>query len=115
MAWNDDNKELKASRDRDRHLKNKYGVQMMLQYGSQGTVGYNMLRENQDYKCLFCGETEKHDKHLIHEHCHSSEKIRGLVCSRCNTAIGGYEFVMSMGKEKIEEYFGTINDDEDMS
>ena len=37
-----------------------------------------------DGKCQICGTVEK--LHL--DHCHNTGKIRGLLCMRCNTAIG---------------------------
>ena len=35
-------------------------------------------------KCANCGSTEK----LCIDHCHETEKPRGLLCHKCNTALG---------------------------
>ena len=50
---------------------------------------YNQLFEKQEGCCAICGvhaSTLKRSLHL--DHCHSTGKVRGLLCSNCNTAIG---------------------------
>jgi hypothetical protein len=51
-----------------------------------------MLKE-QDNKCLCCSEDLKFkgagQKNTTHvDHCHSTGKVRGLLCGRCNQMIG---------------------------
>jgi hypothetical protein len=61
------------------HLK-RYGVSLE-QY-------LEMLRA-QDYKCLICEvKAEELDRDLCVDHCHTTGKIRGLLCNSCNTALG---------------------------
>ena len=52
---------------------------------------YNELLNKQNNKCAICGieggENNRGDK-LAVDHCHSSGKIRGLLCHKCNTALG---------------------------
>tara|TARA_Y100000034_G_C6804307_1_gene361001 strand:- start:335 stop:664 length:330 start_codon:yes stop_codon:yes gene_type:complete len=98
--WNAKNKTLKAANDRDRHFKNKFGEAMMKQFGKDGQAGYEYLLEKQNHKCKLCGEKRE----LFHDHCHETGDIRGLICSRCNTAMGGYEFIVAMGENIIQEY-----------
>lgn len=51
-------------------------------------------REKQNHLCAICGkaETMKHKdgrvKPLCVDHCHTTDKIRGLLCGRCNSGIG---------------------------
>lgn len=56
-------------------------------------IGYDcreqveVLDEAQQSCCAVCGEyMEGINKHV--DHCHSTGKIRGLLCSNCNTGIG---------------------------
>jgi hypothetical protein len=51
---------------------------------------YERMRAECDSKCEICGspETESHWGRLAVDHCHSTGKVRGLLCTACNTAIG---------------------------
>lgn len=56
---------------------------------------YWRMYEKQDGKCKICHqpETSVHafsgkTKDLAIDHCHRTNKVRGLLCSGCNTAIG---------------------------
>ncbi len=60
---------------RERRVMNEYGV------------GIDYINEKiieQDGKCAICGKTEK----LVVDHDHETGKIRGMLCNKCNTAIG---------------------------
>lgn len=49
---------------------------------------YNKMLCEQSGVCAICHETCSSGKQLAVDHCHDTEKIRGLLCTRCNTAIG---------------------------
>lgn len=34
--------------------------------------------------CMICGSTER----LCIDHCHKTSKVRGILCSRCNSGLG---------------------------
>ncbi len=63
-----------------RHIKHKYGL-------TEGA--YNEMFEKQDGKCAICESTPDSalGKFSI-DHCHSTGKIRGLLCSHCNKGLG---------------------------
>ncbi|PRY38416.1 recombination endonuclease VII [Spirosoma oryzae] len=70
------NPDLKKSRN----LRNRYGITL---------DQYNQLLHRQNRCCRICGTHEDLEgKSLAVDHCHSSGKIRGLLCSNCNTALG---------------------------
>jgi hypothetical protein len=47
------------------------------------------LYEKQQGKCKICGVEPKTTRGLHVDHCHSTGKVRGLLCHGCNTSIGG--------------------------
>ena len=58
---------------------------------------YNSMREKQDYCCAVCGRHEddveqgratSSSTSLQVDHCHDTQKIRGLLCTNCNTMLG---------------------------
>lgn len=53
------------------------------------------LGEGQNWKCKICGEKHvaavegvRHSPRLQIDHNHKSNKIRGLLCRRCNVVLG---------------------------
>ena len=58
---------------------------------------YNSMSEIQNNLCAICKqpETRKHKSgtvsRLAVDHCHKTGKVRGLLCWRCNSAMGSFE------------------------
>lgn len=46
---------------------------------------FDALIKQQNYKCKICGEITDQ---LYVDHCHATEKVRGLLCQYCNTLLG---------------------------
>ena len=49
---------------------------------------YDRLFSDQNGKCAICGETPMTKKGSVVDHCHETGRVRGILCQRCNTAIG---------------------------
>lgn len=48
-----------------------------------------LLYEKQEGKCAICARHEtQFNRKLAVDHCHATGKIRGLLCSACNRALG---------------------------
>lgn len=62
---------------------------------------YESLKKKQNNSCGICGRTQER---LAVDHCHSTAKIRGLLCTNCNLKLGWYEPL----KEEIEKYLGDV-------
>lgn len=75
----------KANPDKAKNsdLKRRFGIDL---------EEYKMLLEKQNYSCKICGKHEdSSDYRLAVDHCHTTGKIRGLLCSPCNTALGSFK------------------------
>lgn len=61
-------------------LQQRYGIDL---------DEYERLLASQDGGCAICGEAYCQDGRKLHvDHDHSTGEVRGLLCHRCNTAIG---------------------------
>ena len=49
---------------------------------------YKTLIEAHGNVCGICGEAEMDNPSLSIDHCHTTGKIRGLLCTRCNRGLG---------------------------
>jgi hypothetical protein len=63
------------------HLKRNYGITL---------DDYNQMLIEQNHCCRTCGTTDPGGKHgrFMVDHCHSTDKVRGLLCKSCNIALG---------------------------
>lgn len=48
------------------------------------------MLEGQNHVCAICSrpETRGKTKYLSVDHCHTTGKVRGLLCAKCNTVLG---------------------------
>ncbi|WP_442877192.1 endonuclease VII domain-containing protein [Deinococcus sp. YIM 134068] len=66
--------------ERDGHRRRKYGLT---------PEQFHSMWETQNGRCLTCDRamSKKNAGHAI-DHCHSSGKVRGILCCQCNVALG---------------------------
>lgn len=78
----------KACRGEDRRAKHQTSLEKL--YGIN-IVEYNVMLLKQSAKCAICFKSDpggRRGSNFHVDHCHKTSKIRGLLCSSCNTAIG---------------------------
>ena len=51
---------------------------------------YEELAAYQNHVCAICKQLCKTGNRLSVDHCHTTGRIRGLLCSNCNTGIGQF-------------------------
>ena len=68
--------DLKRLQKRAKNLQDRYGISL---------TDYMQYLTAQNNRCACCGNLEKD---LIVDHDHTSGKVRGLVCTRCNNLLG---------------------------
>ena len=71
----------KDKRKRDIHYMRKFGITL---------EDYTALLYSQGGVCASCGRKEEKGryKHMAVDHCHTTGKVRGILCSSCNRALG---------------------------
>lgn len=83
QKWRNANPEKVKNAD----LKKMFGITLQ---------DYQRMAEVQNHRCAICGELETGtDKQGVPrrmpvDHCHATGKIRELLCSACNKALGGF-------------------------
>lgn len=84
---------------KEKHLKAEYGLTL---------ADYAQMLEDQDHKCKCCGigKEEAPSQRLVVDHCHSTGKVRGLLCSHCNVALG----MVKDSKETLRNLINYLGD-----
>ncbi len=68
---------------------------------------FNEMRKRQDYLCLICEKHESDSNKGLHiDHCHESNKVRGLLCNSCNLAIGQLKHNVTIMNKAIKYLLG---------
>ena len=85
--YNKKPKQDTATINRRSKIKRKYGISL---------DDYDAMLRSQDGKCAICGTDTPTGKAgqlgpVFHvDHCHKYGQIRGLLCHKCNTALGNF-------------------------
>jgi len=66
---------------RNNYLKRKYGITQ---------EDYDLMLENQSHGCNICGAPRGRSR-LSVDHCHTTGKVRGLLCNNCNSGLGWFK------------------------
>lgn len=82
------------------------------------TAEYDALAVAQDGKCALCGnpDTGRSERYTTWnvDHDHQSGKVRGLLCHKCNIAVGYYEhLIQTIGEDRLMRYLHPERFEED--
>lgn len=79
--WRSENKRRDSEIHRRSKLKTLFGI---------SEEDYEQLLVKQNGACAICEESAFSDmtKRLSIDHCHTTGKVRGLLCGRCNRGLG---------------------------
>jgi len=79
----------------NRQLKFKYNITLK---------DYNKMWLKQEGCCLCCGRHQSEFARRLHvDHSHKTGKVRGLLCSNCNTILGKLKEDLVV-LEKVKQY-----------
>lgn len=99
--WAKENPERDKLSRRARQLKYKYGIAL---------EDYERMFKEQKGRCKICNTDEPRSAHgtkvFAVDHCHETGKVRGLLCSKCNRALGLFgddPSVLAKAIEYLEE------------
>ena len=87
--WQDNYRKNSVRKRRQYVIKSRYGL---------SEDDYQKMLVNQDNRCACCGGVFIKTPHI--DHCHTTGRVRGLLCAKCNTGLGVYE----KNKELFERY-----------
>lgn len=91
-----------AERQREAHLRRAYGITR---------ADFDQMLAAQNGRCAmpFCGATEPRGPGTWHvDHCHTTGRIRGLLCSPCNIRLGVAEAWFLPNYADIAAYRGGV-------
>lgn len=66
---------------------------------------FDAMKQEQQNKCKICGSGPPEGAQLCIDHCHETGRVRGLLCARCNRAIGSFHDDANLLR-KAAEYLG---------
>ena len=84
-AKNKEYREKERQQQADYKRQKKYGI---------SPEEYNYMIKKQHNKCKICLVDFLYDKHSTKpfiDHCHTTNKVRGLLCLHCNTGLGYFK------------------------
>lgn len=76
------------TRERQRRKDKRYAfVRLVRSYGLE-VIDFAYMLRGQDFRCATCREVLEIGKETHIDHCHTTERVRGILCGHCNVALG---------------------------
>lgn len=85
--------------ERVAHRERIWSAKLRRDYGITATDYYRMFK-NQGGVCCICG-LESHNRKLAVDHNHTTGKVRGLLCQKCNLRLEVYEDTEFINKAEM--------------
>lgn len=63
---------------------------------------FDEMKNNQNNLCAICKNPLDHGKNTCVDHCHTTNKIRGVLCAKCNFGLGQFNDSIQRLKSAIE-------------
>lgn len=81
QTWSPEKRVVEAAKKRASAFRRKYGIT---------PEGYDAILAAQEGRCALCPRTaqQEHHNHLNVDHAHKTGRVRGLLCTPCNHALG---------------------------
>ena len=77
----------KEKQKREWHRQRNYRIKKRFNITSDD---FNKLLNEQNHQCAIC-KNNNPDQHFDIDHCHTNNKIRGLLCRSCNMGLGYFK------------------------
>jgi len=96
--WHKENPEKRIAR----RLLSTYGLSI---------DDFNKMMDSCLHKCEICGYQEKGNYNMfpVIDHCHTTGKVRGILCSNCNMALGKFKDSIALLSNAIAYLNRSIN------
>lgn len=93
-VWSAKSKEIISSSGRAYRFTNRR-LDNIRSYGLQ-VADYLRLLEMNSGRCHICDQSFELNRsnRVAIDHCHATNRVRGLLCQRCNTGLGWFEDVL---------------------
>lgn len=92
---------LQSLNSKERTVKRRQRTELIKKYGINADQ-YDAILKEQNGVCAICQNPEPCNRLLAVDHCHATNKIRGLLCTNCNMAIGKFQDNIEYLKTAIE-------------
>jgi hypothetical protein len=86
---------------KERTIKRRQRSDLIKKFGIHADQ-YEAIAKKQNYQCAICEKPEPCNRALAVDHCHNTKKIRGLLCTNCNMALGKFQDNIDYLKKAIE-------------
>lgn len=90
---------------RDADYRRNYGITL---------ADYDAMLARQSGRCSICRTTTPGGRGRFHvDHCHSTSRVRGLLCSNCNTGLGKFRDSVSLLRDAARYLSAFCEHDDD--